>query len=112
MVFSKLKHFFHFPLHNKNAEFSMELCRFCETLLPSPSTFYSNSFNDIACLYYTALWNTFLLKLKPNLDLWGPLSQITLVLRILEKNALLVYVVYIESIHRGLKSPKKFFEIF
>ena len=28
------------------------------------------------------------------------------------KNALLVYVVYIESIHRGLKSPKPFFEIF
>ena len=27
------------------------------------------------------------------------------------KNALLVYVVYIESIHRGLKSPKTFFEI-
>ena len=85
---------------------------FVKHCYPHPLHSTLNSFNDIACLYYTALWNTFLLKLKPNLDLWGPLSQITLVLRILEKNALLVYVVYIESIHSELKSPKKFFEIF
>ena len=48
---------------------------------------------------------------KAKFGFMGALSQITLVLRILEKNALLVYVVYIESIHRGLKSPKTFFEI-